>query len=179
MSLASERMHIKGYLHVLRMSTWSVVLQPFWDIRHLHRTIKKKPGFLTIHEIDLLIFIRNFLTIFCSPSLLLQLFSIEQEITMLKKHPPSTTTHNTYSAINGGLKTKRKAYYMLCIMHGSKKVGGGGCLIVKLIAENKSWIPHRKRNYPSPTPHPRHPRRGKCCFWIAYVYNLLNKCEVD
>lgn len=174
MSLASERMHIKGYLHVLRMSTWSVVLQPFWDTRHLHRTKKKNPGFLTIHEIDLLIFIRNFLTIFCSPSLLLQLFSIEQE-----KNTPLPPPPTTHIRLNGGLKTKRKAYYMLCIMHGSKKVGGGGCLIVKLIAENKSWIPHRKRNDPSPTPHPRHPRRGKCCFWIAHVHNLLNKCEVD
>lgn len=173
MSLASERMHIKGYLHVLRMSTWSVVLQPFWDIRHLHRTIKKT-GFLTIHEIDLLIFIRNFLTNF----LFAKFASTTFQYWTRKKHPlpPPPTTH---IRLNGGLKTKRKAYYMLCIMHGSKKVGGGGCLIVKLIAENKSWIPHRKRNYPSPTPHPRHPRRGKCCFWIAHVYNLLNKCEVD
>lgn len=68
-------------------------------LRHspLAQNQKKNPGFLTIHEIDLLIFIRNFLTNFLFANLLLQLFSIEQEITMLKK-TPSTTTHNTYSA---------------------------------------------------------------------------------
>lgn len=178
MSLALERMHIKGYLHVLRMSTWSVVLQPFWDIRHLHRT-KKNPGFLTIHEIDLLIFIRNFLTNFLFAKFASTTFQYWTRNHHVKKPPFHHHPQHIYIRLNGGLKTKRKAYYMLCIMHGSKKSGGRGCLIVKLIAENKSWIPHRKRNYPSPTPHPRHPRRGKCCFWIAHVYNLLNKCEVD
>lgn len=178
MSLASERMHIKGYLHVLRMSTWSVVLQPFWDIRHLHRT-KKIPGFLTIHQIDLFIFIRNFLTNFLFAKFASTTFQYWTRNHHVKKNTPLPPPPTTHIRLNGGLKTKRKAYYMLCIMHGSKKVGGGGCLIVKFIAENKSWIPHRKRNYPSPTPYPRQPRRGKCCFWIAHVYNLLNKCEVD
>lgn len=43
---------------------------------------------------------------------------------------------------------------MLCIMHGSKKVGGGGCLIVKLIAEVSLESPIANEIIPRPRPIP-------------------------
>lgn len=88
MSLDSERMHSHEWLatcfknvNLVRCSC----IQPFRNIRHLRRTKKTHfklfTGFVNLHVI--------FEQVFCSLSLLLQLFINEKKITMLNNQRPS------------------------------------------------------------------------------------------